>query len=78
MDTKVTIVDTELVVPHSSASSEQIALAEKYTLWSWYDVMTAMNELGVDPSANEKERILKALFLKKLKHIINQGSYDGR
>ena len=57
-------------------SQENIALAEKYTLWSWYDVMTALNEIGHDPSPIEKERILQALFVKKIKHIVYSEEED--
>jgi len=43
--------------------------AEKYTIWSWYDVTLALHEIGHQVTDLETERIKKALFIKKLKHL---------
>jgi len=49
---------------------EAIGQAEKFTIWSWYDIMTAFREIGYQPTEAEELRIKRALFTKKLKHII--------
>lgn len=48
---------------------EAIDKATTFTLWSWYDVMTAFREIGYDPTEAEEQRIKRALFTKKLAHI---------
>jgi len=47
-----------------------IALAEKYTIWSWYDITLAFHEVGHQVTDLEAERVKKALFIKKLKHLL--------
>ncbi len=75
--TSIVVLGNDIPIPKNqhTISQEQIDLAEKYTLWSWYDVMTALNEIGHDPSPIEKQRILQALFTKKIKHIVS-GAQD--
>ena len=69
--TSIVVLGTDINIPtQHTVTQKQIDLAEKYTLWSWYDVMTAFSEIGHDPSPIEKERILQALFVKKIKHIV--------
>ncbi len=74
----IVVLGTDVNIPaqHDTVTQKQIDLAEKYTLWSWYDVMTAFSEIGHDPSPIEKERILQALFVKKIKHIVYSVEED--
>jgi len=66
-----TLFTDEMVeVNGQNIPTDKIAIAEKYTIWSWYDVMTAFYEIGYQPTELEEERIKKSLFLKKLKHLI--------
>ncbi|RLG28242.1 hypothetical protein DRO03_10295 [Methanosarcinales archaeon] len=67
---KVETAVTNIVNPHHS--EEAIEKAMTFTLWSWYDVMTAFREVGYDPTEEEEQRIKRALFTKKLKHILKE------
>lgn len=72
---------TDLVI-HSDAIqtvSTLTAEAQNRATWAWADVMIGFNEVGYDPSTNEKERILKRLVRKKLIGLLNKHniSYTG-
>ncbi len=69
---ELTIATNELVYTVTTADIDRELLerAEKFTLWSWYDIMTAFREIGYQPTEAEELRIKRALFTKKLKHII--------
>ena len=62
--------DDMIELKGKSIPREAIDQAEKYTIWSWYDVTLALHEIGYQVTDLETERIKRALFTKKLKHII--------
>ena len=51
-------------------SENDISMAMKQANWAWTDIIVAFSEIGVDPSQNEKERIMKKLFVKKIKGVL--------
>lgn len=55
-----------------SYPQDKIDLATTYTLWSWYDVMIAFREIGYQPTEVEEQRIKRALFTKKIKHLLKE------
>ena len=44
--------------------------------WSWKDIMVAFNEIGYDPSQNEKDRIMNQLITKKATAMLRKAGYN--
>jgi len=63
------LTETVITAMRDTYTKEDIDKALNFTLWSWYDVMTAFREIGYEPTQAEEERIKKALFTKKINHI---------
>lgn len=63
-DNQEITIATQSLTP---SPTEQKAL--QYTEWTWYDIAVALREIGYDPTPNEKERICRAIFNKKLNYL---------
>lgn len=71
-----TIVNVQYNLSHIVETTSQSVVNDcmKKAEWSWNDVMVGFREIGYDPSENEKQRILKNLFEKKLKAALIRQS----
>jgi len=77
-----TVVTVGYDLSHIAETTLQSTIDEamKRANWSWNDLMIGFNEIGYDVTANEKERIMKRLFTKKLKYLLiqeNKPLFEG-
>lgn len=63
-DSQEITIQTDQLNPTATESK-----ALQYTEWTWYDIAVALREIGYDPTPNEKERICRAIFNKKLNYL---------
>lgn len=68
----VIAVQHDLTHIAETTTQSTVNTALKQTEWTWNDIMIGFNEVGYQPSPDEKERICKRVFNKKFEYLLKK------